>query len=450
MGTVRSRSRTSANKHGQAFRAVRRHASARQVALLAWCATVTVSTYADANEEQADVGADLMASLVARVGGPDTPPSGSVGDAGFAADLKSKLALGEAAEVADEAERRVNELEVVSGRYDAALVDPLVLLGDARMRLNDPGGALEAYDRARHITRLQEGVQSVRQSAILHREANALVALGDYATANDRHEFAYDLSLRAYGQADPRHMVATYRLIRWYRHHYKFLPTHFLFEQLTDAAKTHLPPEDPLTLAILRDHARLFHDKVFGRRKLGRGLFSAWPAGIDRPPPWRAISSFDEGRSILGEIVETLDAAPGTSNGEQATALLNLADWNLLFAEYPRAIRHYRKVWDLLQSDPGRQQVVFSEPTPLFLPMPRKSRGTYHGLDDGEDPTVGLALTVNRRGKVTGRKTVYANSDRLMEHRVRMAAKRARYRPAFRDGDPVTVKGFPLAYDPAD
>ena len=450
MGTVRSRSRTPASKHGQAFRAPRRHPSSGQVALLAWCATVTMSTYADAKEGQADIGTDLMASLVARVGGPAMPQAGSVGDAGFAADLKTKLALGEATEVADKAERRVNELQVESGRYDMALAHPLILLGDARMRLNDPGGALEAYDRARYITRLQEGIQSVRQLAILYREANALVALGDYATANDRHEFAYDLSLRAYGRSGRQHMVATYRLIRWYRHHYKFLPTHFLFEQLTEAAKTHLPPGDPLTLAILGDHARLFHDKVFGRRMLGRGLFRAWPPGIDRPPPWRAISSFDEGRSILGEIVETLERAPGTSNDEQATALLNLADWNLLFAQYPRAIHHYRKVWDLLQSDPGRQQVVFSEPTPLFLPMPRRSRGTYHDWEDGENPTVGLALTVNRRGKVTGRKTVYANSDRLMEHRVRMAAKRARYRPAFRDGDPVTVKGFPLGYDPAD
>ena len=83
-------------------------------------------------------------------------------------------------------------------------------------------------------------------------------------------------------------------------------------------------------------------------------------------------------------------------------------------AKYPRAIRHYREVWDLLQSDPGQQQVVFSEPTPLFLPVPRKSRGTYYGSQDGEDPTVGLALTVNRHGKVTGRRTVFASSDRLM------------------------------------
>ena len=431
------------------FRPTRQRQNSKRVALLAWCATVSVLGHGD-NGAQDSNDVDLMAGLLERAGGPDMPPVGPTDDAEFALDLNRKLKLGEYTEVADEAERRVTELEVERGRYDVALVHPLTLLGDARMMMEDPGQALEAYDRARYVTRLEEGVQSVRQTAILRREANALAAIGDYATANDRHEFAYDLSLRAYGRNDPRHMVATYRLIQWYRHHYKFLPTHFLFEQLTEAAKLHLPPEDPLTLAIMRDHAGLFRDKVFGRRKLGRGLFNAWPPGIDRPPPWRSVSSFDEGRRILGEIVETLDAAQGTGSGERATALLNLADWNLLFAEYPRAIRHYRKVWNLLQSDPGRQEVVFSKPTPLFLPMPRKSRGTYYDWQDGEDPTVGLALTVNRRGKVTGRRTVYANSDRLMEHRVRMAAKRARYRPAFRDGDPVTVKELPLAYDPAD
>ncbi|MCY3621332.1 MAG: energy transducer TonB [Gammaproteobacteria bacterium] len=417
--------------------------------LLAWSTAVSLLGHADVGALDG-IDNDLMARLTMRAADLDTPSARPTDDPGFAADLQHKLELGEFAEVADEAQRHLAELEVERGRYDIALAHPLTLLGDARMRMDDPDGALEAYDRARYITRLQEGIQSVRQSAILYREARALAAIGDYPSANDRHEFAYDLSLRAYGRDDPRHMVATYRLIRWYRHHYKFLPTHLLFEQLTEAAKTHLPEGDPLTIAIMRAHARLFHDKVFGRRTLGRGLFHAWPPGISRPPPWRTISSFDEGRAILGEIVETLDAAPGTISGERATALLNLADWNLLFAEYPRAIRHYREVWNLLQSDPGRQQVVFSEPTPLFLPMPRKSRGTYRGWEDGEDPTVGLALTVNRRGKVTGRKTVHTNSDRLMEHRVRMAAKRARYRPAFRDGDPVTVRGFPLAYDPAD
>lgn len=447
MGTIRIGFRTPANEHGQVFRPARQRQYPRRVAFLAWCATVSVFGHA-ANGAPNSADIDLMAGLLERAGGPDMPPVGPRDDAEFALDLERKLELGEYTEVADAAERRVTEVEFERGRYDVALVHPLTLLGDARMMMEDPVGALEAYDRARDVTRLEEGIQSVRQSAILYREANALAALGDLSTANDRHEFAYDLSLRAFGRDDPRHMVATYRLIQWYRHHYKFLPTHFLFEQLTEAAKAHLPPGDSLTLAIMRDHAQLFHDKVFGRRKLGRGLFNAWPAGIDRPPPWRTVSSFDEGRRILGEIVETLDAAQETSSGEHATALLNLADWNLLFAEYPRAIRHYRKVWDILKSDPGRQQVVFSEPTPLFLPMPRKSRGTYS--QEGEDPTVGLALTVNRRGKVTGRRTVYANSDRLMEHRVRMAAKRARYRPAFRDGDPVTVRGLPLAYDPAD
>ena len=445
MGIVRIGSHTPANEHGRRFRPP----DSRRVALLVWCAMVSVLGYAD-NSARKSTGINLLAQLLEWAGSQDGPPVGPAGDADFAQELQRKLKLGEYNEVAADAERRVTELEVERGRYDVALVHPLTLLGDARMMMEDPSRALEAYDRARHIRRLAEGVQDVRQSAILRREANALAALGDHDSANDRQEFAYDLSLRAYGRNDPRHMVATYRLIHWYRHHYKFLPTHFLFEQLTEAAKSHLPPEDPLTLAIMRDHAGLFRDKVFGRRKLGRGLFNAWPPGIDRPPPWRSVSSFDEGRRILGEIVETLDAAQGTGSGERATALLNLADWNLLFAEYPRAIRHYRKVWNLLQSDPGRQEVVFSKPTPLFLPMPRKSRGTYYDWQDGEDPTVGLALTVNRRGKVTGRRTVYANSDRLMEHRVRMAAKRARYRPAFRDGDPVTVKGFQLAFDSAD
>ena len=62
------------------------------------------------------------------------------------------------------------------------------------------------------------------------------------------------------------------------------------------------------------------------------------------------------------------------------------------------------------------------------------------------DGVVELALTVTHRGHVIGSKSVQVEPRNLMEYKVRKAARRARYRPAFQDGRPVKVKGHPLTY----
>ena len=362
----------------------------------------------------------------------------------FVAALETQLAVGEFESAAQQAERWLEFLD--GDNYDTALVRPLMLLGDARMGLRDPEGAIEAYDRARHITRIATGIQGVDQLPILYREANAFSALGDLITANERQEFAYDISRRSYGADDPRHMVGIHRLIHWYRHHYKYLAAHVLFEQLLAMGREHLPPDDPLLLRLLREHAHLFRQRVFGKHAVNRGRFAATPPGLRRKPLRQNVSSFRVGRDALGEIIEIQDSNPLASEKERVDALLELADWHLMFGDYPTAVRHYRRVWQMLEFDPERRAGLFGEPTPLFLPLPSDPGRRLRRVRTHRDGVVELALTVTHRGHVIGSKSVQVEPRNLMEYKVRKAARRARYRPAFQDGRPVKVKGHPLTY----
>ena len=364
--------------------------------------------------------------------------------AGLVAALESQLEAGEFEDVSIQAEQWLQAQD--GDDYDLSLARPLTLLGDARMGLRDPAGAIEAYDRARHITRLATGIQGKEQLPILYREADAFSALGDDATANDRQEYAFDIIRRQYEDDDPRHMVGTYRLIRWYRHNYKYGSAHLLFERLLESSRKHLPRGDPLHLRLLREHARLFRQRVFGRRAVGRGRFSATPPGILRHRYRRNVSPFREGRDALQEVVEIQASNPLTSDGELATALLDFADWHLMFGDYPFAVRHYRRVWELLEADPERRTEIFGEPTPLFLPLPADPGYRLRRIGTHRDGIVQLALTVTHRGDVIGCKSVEVAPRNIMEFKVRKAARRARFRPAFRDGQPVKVRGHPLRY----
>ena len=102
----------------------------------------------------------------------------------------------------------------------------------------------------------------------------------------------------------------------------------------------------------------------------------------------------------------------------------------------------YRRARALLALNPEALASAFDQPVPIYLPLPTgrgAGRGSWKGV-------VELALTITHRGDVVGRRTVRAEPGGIIEHRVRMAARRARYRPAFDGDQPVKSFDVPLEY----
>ena len=377
----------------------------------------------------------------------EPPEEGDAGPgAATLASMEMQLRLGEFAAVAARAELLAAKIERQSGRYHPALAKPLTLLGDARMGEGDPDGALQAYDRAKHIVRIADGLQGDGQLELLYREAAALAALGDRQGANERHELAYSVKLRQYGADDPRLLPALYRLVGWYRRNYKFRVSQLLYEQIIDIGRRSYPPGDQRIVHALRDYAGSFKERRFGARLPGRGGFSAWPPGHPPDPPWYRGSSFRHGRAALREILALTDAAPNATDTEVAAAMVELADWHLLHYEYGVAMHYYRRAWGLLESNAQARADTFEKPTPLFLRLPRDpaQASSLHGQP--RDGVVRLALNVTHRGDVVRRRTLLAEPHNMMEYRVRKAAKMARYRPAFRAGDPVPRRNLKLEF----
>ena len=362
-------------------------------------------------------------------------------------NLAAQLDVGEHAAVATGAERLIATIEGISGRYDPALVEPLTLLGDAQMGLDDPDAALTAYDRAKHIARIDDGVQGLRQMDLLHREAVALAASGDRAAANDRHEFAYSLQARVHGEGSTELIPASYRLIDWYSHNYKFRAAQVLYEQIIDTAKAAYAPTDMRIISAIRGYANTYRQRRFGSRKLGRGGFSAWPPGHPKDPPWYSHSNFLRGRKALQEVLDLTQAAAGMSDADVATAMVEYADWNLLYSYQGIAMRHYRRAWALLESDPERRAEMFEKPNPLYLRLPNDPAKVSEPLGTPQRGVVELALNVSHRGDVIGRKTLRAEPRNIMEYRLRKAAKLARYRPAFQSGNPAPRRALKLVFE---
>ena len=384
-------------------------------------------------------------ALVAACGALAQPAEDAMADAVDA--VRVRLAVREYAAAAAQAEGLAAAVEADLGRYHRSLAEPLMLLGDARMGLDDPDAALQAYDRAKHIVRIDGGVQGLEQLPFLFREAKALVALNDRSAANDRHEFAFSLESRLYPEDDPRRLPSLQRLVDWYRHNYKYRASQVLYEQIIAIARTYYGENDPRLIDALRGYAATYRERRFGTREHGRGGFRAWPPGSPRDPPWYQKSTFRRGRNALREVLELTEASDAATDVDVAAAVVELADWNLLHHEYGIAMRHYRRAWHLLEAHPPERRATFEVPTALFLRLPAEPSTPLRRRGGALDGVVQLALNITHRGDVVGRRTLRAEPRNLMEFKVRQAAKLARYRPAFRDGDPVPRRRVNLEFN---
>ena len=338
--------------------------------------------------------------------------------------------IGEYPEAINIVELEIDKIERRSSRYNIELARPLAILGDALAGVGDREGALGAYDRAVHITRVNRGLHHPSQVDIVYREANVLAANGNIAQANRRHEYAYDILLRSYGGGSPLLLPGIFALADWYLVNYNIFSARGLYAHALSLADETLAANDPERLRALRGVAATYRSERFPPYQGERKSNSGQPVGY-RYGTMPAINNFAKGESALIEVVKVVMANEEATDETVARAVLDLGDWYLLFGKQDRATTLYRRVWELLQPTPGQLAEIFDSPTPLYLPLPGDpdSDGVAVGL-----PQIGvveLSFRVDESGGVSSIATLHSTPQDLMDVKVRRAVRRARYRPAF-------------------
>ena len=173
---------------------------------------------------------------------------------------KDQIETGEYEEAIRVAESEIGRTEAIWGRYNIALVEPLVVLGDGLTGYGDYESALKAYDRALHVTRVNTGLHDPNQVAVVYREANAYYAKGDIAAANDRHEYAYHVLERNFDQQEDESALipGTFVLANWYTKTYNIFMARTFFQKARVLAETHYDEGHPMIIEALRGIANTY------------------------------------------------------------------------------------------------------------------------------------------------------------------------------------------------
>jgi hypothetical protein len=159
-------------------------------------------------------------------------------------------------------------------------------------------------------------------------------------------------------------------------------------------------------------------------------------------------------RAIIGPPAEgeralrtALDMLRATSPLDQRTygeVLIDLGDWYLTGGTEPRALASYREAWKNLNEAGATQLLATPQPLTYRPPSIAVSRGP-EDADRYEVRTLDYSVSVDARGEVREASVVNpVASQESAERAVATALRRARFRPAFADGEPVARTDVPF------
>ncbi|MEZ5492584.1 MAG: hypothetical protein R3F50_20065 [Gammaproteobacteria bacterium] len=160
----------------------------------------------------------------------------------------------------------LEDLEVRYGPYDIRLKEALKGLGYRLRKDGQLQAASEAYKRALHISRINEGLYNESQLAIVERLIDVDQQMGRWEEVNDHFAYLEHVYKKLYGLEDPRLEEGLRKIVAWHFDASNFnlngnrvehlRKAHDLLKLRLQSAEMTLSGEDPLLDSLKRNIER--------------------------------------------------------------------------------------------------------------------------------------------------------------------------------------------------
>ena len=339
-------------------------------------------------------------------------------------------------------------VEAARHRYHPDLLRPLLLLGDAQFGQGNYPGALDSYSQAVQVSRVSDGLFTPNQVEAVYKQSEALQRLGDGKAATRREEYAYEVLARAYGTENEAMLPGVFRLARWYKDAYNVFAARALYQQALKIyganGKASTSQAIPALQGLVETYRMERFPPFYVDDRESTSLVATRSGGqfanYDVP---LQINSFPVAERALQEVIRIRQQDANTGPTPVSEAILDLADWHLMWEHFRKAHTLYEHVYERFQKvgtvDPNS---FFAEPVLLHFAMPRDPRSPPPGKrEEQAEGFVEVQFQVSMNGSVRNMKVVASEPEGLMDFPVRRSLRHARYRPAMVDGKAVPYEG---------
>lgn len=360
-----------------------------------------------------------------------------------------------AAATIDSYQRVIAQLTAAQGMANPALFEPLTGLGAAYLKAGAPAQAIQVFEQAIQISRLELGLHSLKQLPLIDQLTAAYVALNLWDKANKQQLYAYFLQLRTQGDNVPASLPAMNKLAAWSVRAKRFPAAKALYLKMLRIIETHrgkqhldlVPPllgltafylayRDELVASIDVSASALFAAKLQTNHTILTGV---------KPVDWF------RGKRALNRVLQLYKQNPEATALDVALTEARLGDWYMLFDRPMVAYIHYKNAIALLQAQPeyaSNLEHLFSAPTLLHFPKSaiRLKPPITENSCWQRECSVEFSYTVDSKGLARYFTVTSAKPSASLNVDTKKAVNLIRYRPAFQDGKAITTAAVRYRY----
>lgn len=364
-------------------------------------------------------------------------------------------------------EARIAELEAAAGPHATELAEVRFSLGLLHQQLGDHGQALAVLQDALQAVRVNEGLYSMGQLAILEAIIDSRVALGARDELRRDYEYLFWLYSRNYGTRSVGLVPVIKKVGQWYFDLYNFSPPNTTVEPLVAADDLYakalkiLPEDGPsrdrtdilYKVALINHHlAEDVQDPMLSHQEIRAAMI---PHGRASPyvnevavRQYYANQSFYKGKRSLKRIVESYEKELPDTLKEYARALVFMGDWLTVQRRVMEGARMYQRAWDALagdDADPAQVDELFGEPQPIEQlpipgePEPEVAEDSYYVDALLDVPESGWPRNIRIQA-------IHPPAETTLIKRAERGIAATRYRPRYRNGQPVASADVSLRF----
>jgi hypothetical protein len=386
-------------------------------------------------------------------------------------------------------ENQLSDLEKSGGPFSPELFQVLLDLGTQHQQIGDHETAIEIFDRAEYISRINEGLNNPNQYASIEKTIESHLAMGDIANANQKQRYLLYLGEQYFGASNlaslpilitiaeqnmlrfnqviskPREPVINFnsgtapagfgggrrpslnskeRVFRnlsiaqqnYYRAIATMLDNQIFFDsQLLDLEYSLL---ETLFLAAFRSAILDESDYYLSERSKSTGSLISF--GMSR----RYSFNYFEGKNVFERMQIYISNNPDADILQLADTIMEFGDWNLLFSKGMSARRKYSEAWQLMHDLGVGSEVldlIFKPQMPVHLPRftaKPNSREKFSISPETEleyEGYVDIAFTISKYGRAKRFEILNTEGEitRRIESRLRRYLRNSPFRPRFDD-----------------
>ena len=366
-------------------------------------------------------------------------------------------------------EKLAKELESSGGVYDTRLSEVLSGLGNTYQASGRHAEAIDLFERALHINRVNDGLYSLSQVAMLEKLIESNTALKDWQALDRNYHNLYWINQRHYGENSPDLLPVIERLGRWHLLAYEKAPGAESFSHLVNAELLYNRAVDiiemeggahdirlinalyGIALTNYQIAARVSSSEDFDDIRAGyrdanrtRRMLQEQRAREDL-----VMQSYARGKEAMNQVIEIHANNPILPLDTQAMAMTHLGDWYLLFNKRDSAATTYEQAYRLMEND-GMSKAdidrLFGQPRTLpaiRLPLQLEPEVVP------ENPAYVLAsFDVSPSGKAQNIQIIESMPEDNVSYlrKAKRSIAATRFRPRYENGKPVLTTGVSLRY----